>query len=261
MSIQAPQAYVTLANQLADTARPIAKRYFRQPIEVIDKQDESPVTIADREIETAIRDLLQTAVPEHGIYGEEYGQQDIEQEWVWVIDPIDGTRAFITGVPLFGILIALCHNGKPVYGIIDQPHLEERWQGGHGYPAQYNSNTVTTRPCTRLAEAYQFTTSPEMFTTPDEIAAFERVCGQVKMVRFGADCYAAGLIACGHADLIIEANLQPFDYMALVAVIEAAGGKVTDWSGERLAFDSDGRMLAAACPDLHAQALAVLQGW
>ncbi len=260
MSIQAPQDYVELAHQLADIARPIAKRYFRQPLHIIDKQDESPVTIADREIETAIRNRLQAAVPTHGVYGEEYGQQGIDQDWVWVIDPIDGTRAFITGVPLFGTLIALCHQGEPVYGVIDQPHQEERWQGGYGYPTQYNGHPVKTRSCTQLADAYQFTTAPDMFKVPDEITAFKRISERVKMVRYGADCYAAGLIASGHADLIIEASLQPYDYMALVAVIEAAGGQVTDWNGTRLSFDSDGRMLAAACPELHAQALAALQG-
>lgn len=260
MSLQAPQNYVELAHQLADIARPIAKRYFRQPLDVIDKSDESPVTIADREIEAAIRKRLQAAVPDHGVYGEEFGQQNIDQDWVWVIDPIDGTRAFITGVPLFGTLIALCYQGEPVYGVIDQPHQEERWQGGCGYPTQYNGKAVITRPCTRLADAYQFTTAPDMFKTSDDIATFERISEQVKMVRFGADCYAAGLVACGYADLIVEASLSPYDYMALVAVIEAAGGQVTDWNGARLSFDSDGRMLAAARPKLHAQALAVLKG-
>lgn len=259
MSIQAPQDYVDLAHELADIARPIAKRYFRQPLEIIDKPDESPVTVADREIEAAIRERLQAVVPDHGVYGEEYGQQGIDQDWVWVIDPIDGTRAFITGVPLFGTLIALCHRSEPVYGVIDQPHQEERWQGGRGYPTQYNGHSVKARPCNRLADAYQFTTAPDMFKAPDDIATFKRISEQVKMVRFGADCYAAGLVASGYADLIVEASLKPFDYMALVAVIEAAGGQVTDWNGARLSFDSDGRMLAAACPEIHAQALAVLR--
>ncbi len=260
MSFTIPPDYIRLASRLADTARPIANRYFRQPLEIIDKHDESPVTIADREIETTLRKLLQETVPNHGIYGEEYGQQDIDAEWVWVIDPIDGTLAFITGVPLFGILIALCHQGKPVYGIIDQPFQQERWQGGHGYPATYNGNTIHTRSCPRLADAYQFSTSPSMFTHPEEKAAFERISQQVKMVRFGADCYAAGLIASGYADLMVEADLKPFDYMALIPIIEAAGGYATSWSGDRLTFNSDGRLLAASCEALHAQALNVLQG-
>lgn len=260
MSLIIPPDYISLAGRLADTARPIANRYFRQPIEILDKQDESPVTIADREIEAALRKELEKTVPDHGIYGEEYGQQDIDAEWVWVIDPIDGTRAFITGVPLFGILIALCHWGEPVYGVIDQPFQQERWQGGYGCPATHNGSAIQTRPCARLADAYQFTTSPDMFTQPEETAAFQRIRQQVKMVRFGADCYAAGLIASGYADLMIEADLKPFDYMALVPVIEAAGGRVTSWSGDRLTFDSDGRLLAASCEDLHAQALTVLKG-
>lgn len=259
MSIQAPQEYVDLAHQLADIARPIAKQHFRQPLEIIDKPDESPVTIADRSIETAIREHLQAIAPDHGVFGEEYGKQGIDRDWVWVIDPIDGTQAFITGVPLFGILIALCHKGEPVYGIIDQPHQEERWQGGPGYPAMYNGQPVKTRSCSRLADVYQFTTAPGMFKAPGDIAAFKRLSDQVKAVRFGADCYAAGLIASGHADLMVEASLSPYDYMALVAVIEAAGGQVTDWNGARLSFDSDGRMLAAACPEIHTQALAVLR--
>lgn len=259
MNLTIPPAYIALANQLADIARPIANRYFRQPLEVLDKQDESPVTIADREIENALRERLQQTVSEHGIYGEEYGQQDIDAEWVWVIDPIDGTRAFITGVPLFGTLIALCYQGNPVYGIIDQPFLQERWQGGHGHPTTYNGNPTRVRSCRRLTDAYQFSTAPEMFTQPADIAAFQRISQLVKMVRFGTDCYAAGLIANGHADLMVEAGLQPFDYMALIAVIEAAGGCATSWSGERLTFAGDGRLLIACDPELHAQALDILQ--
>ena len=224
MSFTLPSDYISLATRLADAARPIATRYFRQPIDIIDKQDESPVTIADREIEAALREILQDTVPDHGIYGEEYGQHNIDADWVWVIDPIDGTRAFITGVPLFGILIALCHQGEPVYGIVDQPFQQERWQGGHGHPSTYNGHPIRTRPCPHLADAYQFTTSPDMFSAGDETTAFHRISQQVKMVRFGADCYAAGLIASGYADLMVEADLKPFDYMALIPVIEAAGG-------------------------------------
>lgn len=260
MNLTVPPAYITLANQLADMARPIANRYFRQPIDILDKQDESPVTIADQEIEATIREYIHATAPEHGIYGEEYGHQDIDAEWVWVIDPIDGTRAFITGVPLFGILIALCHRGEPIYGVIDQPFLQERWQGGHSHPTTYNGKAVRTRSCPHLAEAYQFTTAPDMFIQPADLAAFQRLSQQVKLVRFGVDCYAAGLIANGHADLMVEADLKPFDFMALIPVVEAAGGCVTSWSGDRLTFDSDGRMVISSDRALHAQVLTILQG-
>lgn len=258
MAIRIPPDYVELAGQLADLARPIARRRFRQPLAVVDKPDRSPATVADLEIEAAMRERLQARVPDHGVYGEEYGQRDADRDWVWALDPIDGTRSFIAGVPLFGVLIALCHQGEPVYGVVEQPIQRERWQGGHGHPTRRNGQPARTRPC-RLADAYQFTTSPDQFKTPADIAAFRRVAAQVSTVRFGADCYAAGLIASGHAHLMVEASLEPYDYMALAPVIEAAGGRATDWSGAPLSFHGDGRFLAAADAELHAQALALLR--
>ncbi|CAA7623808.1 histidinol-phosphatase [Magnetospirillum sp. UT-4] len=254
-----PPEFIALANRLADSARPVIRKYFRTPVAVDDKADSSPVTIADREVEAAMRALIREAFPGHGILGEEWGSENTGAEYVWVLDPIDGTKAFITGKPSFGTLIALCRNGVPVLGIIDQAITAERWLGAAGHPTTLNGQAVRVRPCDDLAKAYAYTTGPEYF---DETTrpGWDRIAARVKLPRYGCDCYAYALLATGFVDLVAEAGLKPYDYCALVPVIENAGGLCTDWQGRTLTMDSGGTVCAAGDPRLHAQALAVLAG-
>jgi len=254
-----PQRFVQLANDLADAARPIAARYFRTAVTVDDKSDQSPVTVADREAESAMRELLTRHVPEHGVFGEEHGAVRTDAEYVWVLDPIDGTKAFITGLPLFGTLIGLFHRGKPVLGIIDQPILKERWLGVAGARSTLNGTPIQVRACGDLASAYMYSTSPGMF--PGQYARpHETLTEKVKLFRWGGDCYAYGLLAAGHVDLVVEASLKLYDYAALIPVITGAGGTITDWQGKPLDMTSDGSVIAAGDPALHRAAMKVLAG-
>ncbi len=250
--------FITLAHRLADAARPIIKQYFRTPMEIDDKDDSSPVTIADREVERAMRDILSQAAPEHGIIGEEWGEDHADAEWVWVLDPIDGTKAFITGKPCFGTLIALTHRGKPVLGVIDQAITDERWLGALSHGTTLNGGKVETRPCKDISKAYAYSTGPELFG-PKTRKAWDRIVGSVKNARYGADCYAYALLATGFVDLVIETGLKIHDFAALVPVIEGAGGIITDWHGKALSLKSDGKVCAAGDKRLHAQALDILQ--
>ncbi|UYN95299.1 MAG: histidinol-phosphatase [Enhydrobacter sp.] len=250
---------VALAHRLADAARPIVSRYFRSGLTVDDKSDLSPVTAADREAETAMRALLDRHVPNHGVFGEEHGAVRTDADYVWVLDPIDGTKAFITGLPIFGTLIALLHRGSPVLGVIDQPILGERWVGVAGARTTLNGAPIAVRACESLGQAYMYSTSPIMFP-----GAYERphraLTEKVKLFRWGGDCYAYGLLAAGHVDLVVEASLKLYDFAALVPVIKGAGGLVTDWRGGELDMRSDGSVLAAGDPAVHRAAIEVLAG-
>ena len=251
--------FVQLANQLADAVRPIAARYFRTQVAIDDKTDNSPVTIADREAETAMRDLLTRHVPEHGVFGEEHGAVRTDAEYVWVLDPIDGTKAFITGLPIFGTLIALLHRGVPVMGVIDQPILKERWLGVAGRQSTFNGQPIKVRACPTLQRAYMYSTAPIMF--PGAFAKkHEALTRQVKLFRWGGDCYAYGLLASGHVDLVVENDLKLYDFAALVPVIAGAGGLITDGHGKDLDIHSDGSVVAAGDPAVHRAALDVLSG-
>jgi inositol-phosphate phosphatase/L-galactose 1-phosphate phosphatase/histidinol-phosphatase len=248
-----------LADALADAAGAVIRHYFRQRIAIDDKPDTSPVTIADREAETAMRALIEARFPTHGILGEEHGTVRAGADWIWVLDPIDGTKSFISGVPLFGTLIALLHQGVPVLGIIDQPISHERWRGVAGSPSTHNGNPIRTRPCPDLAAASLFATAPDMFRGADA-AAFARLKAEVKLTRHGGDCYAYGLVASGFIDCVVEASLKPYDYCAMVPIIEGAGGVFTDRQGKPLGLRSDGRVLAAGDRRVHEAALSVLAG-
>ncbi|CAA7612444.1 histidinol-phosphatase [Magnetospirillum sp. SS-4] len=252
-----PSEFVTLAGRLADAARPVIARYFRSAFSIDDKADNSPVTIADREVEAAMRAIIAAEQPGHGIFGEEHGRANCDAEWVWVLDPIDGTAAFITGMPSFGTLISLFHHGRPVLGVIDQAVLDERWLGVAGRPTTLNGVPARVRPCPDLAHAYAFTTAPELFG-PDTRPGWDRVAARVKRTRYGADCYAYAMLASGHVDLVVEAGLKPYDFGALAPVIEGAGGVMTEWSGRPLTIQSDGRVCAAGDARVHGEALKVL---
>ncbi len=249
--------YRDLAAHLADLAGEVLRRYFRAPVAVERKSDRSPVTIADREAETAMREAITAAFPEHGVIGEEHGAERGDATFVWVLDPIDGTKAYITGKPTFGTLIALLENGTPILGVIDQPILRERWCGARGTPTTLNGAAARARACGGLGEAALHTTSPDLFDGA-EIAAFARVRERSRMTLYGADCYAYALLASGFVDVVVEAGLKPYDYCALVPVIEGAGGVITDWRGAALTLQSDGRVIAAGDRRVHDEALALL---
>lgn len=251
--------FVDLAHRLADAAANVVRPYFRSGLEVIGKQDASPVTIADREAEAAMRVLIGKAYPDHGILGEEHGPERTDAEYVWVLDPIDGTKSFISGFPLFGTLIALMHRGRSVLGIIDQPILRERWLGVEGRPTTFQGKPAHTRPCADLTAATLYSTSPEMFKGADA-PGYAALRGQVRLPRFGGDCYAYGQLASGHVDIVIEARLQPYDYLAMGPIVAGAGGVCTDWQGKPLGLNSDGRVCVVGDPRLHKDVLRILAG-
>lgn len=253
-------AHIALAEALADAAGAIIRRYFRQPITVDEKSDLTPVTIADRAAEAAMRALIEQRFPEHGIIGEEHGSTRAEAEHVWVLDPIDGTKSFISGIPLFGTLIALTRRGRPVLGIIDQPILHERWLGAEGRATTLNGAPVCARACASLERATLFSTAPELMFHGADAAGFARLRAAVKLVRAGGDCYAYAQLASGFIDLVVEAQLKPYDYCALAPVIAGAGGTITDWQGRTLDLGADGRVVACGDPALAAPARALLAG-
>ncbi|XP_054787364.1 bifunctional phosphatase IMPL2, chloroplastic-like isoform X1 [Prosopis cineraria] len=264
--------FVDVANKVADAAGEIIRKYFRNKFEVLDKEDSSPVTIADQSAEETMVSIISENFPSHAIYGEEKGWKCREKsaEYVWVLDPIDGTKSFITGKPLFGTLIALLQNDRPVsfyqiLGIIDQPVLRERWIGIRGKGTTLNGQQVSTRTCDTLSQAYMYTTSPHLFSGDAE-EAFSRVRSKVKIPLYGCDCYAYALLASGFVDLVVESGLKPYDFLALVPVIEGAGGVITDWKGNQLRWEASPfsparsfNIVAAGDKQIHRQTLDSLQ--
>lgn len=248
--IRPASSELAFAAEVADLVAPIALAHFRKPLQVDHKGDDSPVTIADRSIEATVRARIAATYPAHGILGEEEGPHQLDSEAIWVVDPIDGTKSFVTGHPLFGNLLALLMRGRPVLGQIDMPALGERWQGMAGQASTFNGAPCRTSGCTALAEAQAYTTDPNLFR--GRLAAVhEALVGSVRLVRYGGDCYSYGLLASGHCDLVLETGLQPYDYLPLVQIIEGAGGVITDWTGAPLGLQSSGEVLASATPALH----------
>jgi myo-inositol-1(or 4)-monophosphatase len=249
---------LSLAERLADTARGIAAREFRTPLAVAHKGDGSPVTAVDREIETRMREMIRAAFPAHAIRGEEFGVEG-SGEFTWVLDPIDGTKSFITGFPLFGTLVALCQRERSVLGVIEAPALAERWVGAEGRPTLFNGQAVRSRDCRGLGEAVVYTTTAETFS-PAERARFEALGARAALRRYGGDCYLYGMLASGHCDLVIEVQLKPHDYLAVIPIVEGAGGRISDWRGAPLGMAGDGRVVAAGSEVLWRQALEELAG-
>ena len=252
-----PIEFIELAERLAAASGEVIRRHFRTPFAIEQKSDATPVTIADREAERVMRELIAETFPGHGILGEEHGSDRIDAEHVWVLDPIDGTRAFIAGKPIFGTLISLTQNGAPILGVIDQPVNGERWVGAVGVQTRFNGEDVTTRPCATLDRAILNSTSPDMFEGGD-LTRFRNIAAASHVVLYGGDCYAYGLLASGFIDLVVEADLKPYDFCALAPVVEGAGGSITDWRGQGLTLESDGRIVASGDPSLHAQAIESL---
>lgn len=246
-------ADIALANRLADVAGDIIRGYFRKPHGMELKADRSPVTLADREAEAAMRRLIDAERSGDGIIGEEMGEKPGVTGRKWVLDPIDGTRSFTVGRPIFGTLIALIEDGWPVLGIIDQPISRERWVGAAGRPTTFNGAAVRTRLCPELAGAALATTSPHLFAdgdVPHFMALVGAVSGDAPRQGpvYGGDCYNYGLLASGHLDLVCESGLQLYDFAALVPIVEGAGGRMCDWDGDPLTAASAGHVLAIGDP-------------
>ncbi|WP_122039182.1 inositol monophosphatase family protein [Asaia bogorensis] len=255
-------ACLQTARLCADHAGQAIAPHFRAGLDVDDKSDESPVTRADREAESAMRDLIRQAHPDHAILGEEYGFSGDEGDYIWVLDPIDGTRAFITGRPSFATLIALFHKGTPVLGVIDQPFTHERWVGVAGRETVFESATLPgiagTRNCPTLGDAELSCTSPDMLIAPYD-QRFAQLKKAARRTSWGGDAYGYGLLALGQIDLIAECTMKPWDWAALVPVVNGAGGIVTDWQGAPLTLESDGTVLACGDKALLPKAIASLR--
>ncbi len=254
---------LSVIEQLADLARDATLPWFRNTRLDADNKAEvgfDPVTQADRAAESAMRAHLEKLRPDDGILGEEFGSKDSVSGLTWILDPVDGTRGFLAGTPCWGVLIAVANENGPFLGVIDQPFIGERFFGGLGAAwvmGPQGRTQLATRATADLGNAILFTTFPEI-GSPQEYAAFQRVARNVKLTRYGLDCYAYALLAAGHIDLVIEAGLKPYDIAAPIALIEASGGIVTNWYGD--AVDATGQVVAAANATLHAQALDRLRG-
>ncbi len=251
-----------VARLVADAARVETLRYFRAIDLSADNKEVDgfdPVTEGDRAAERAMRSVISAARPQDAILGEEHGMTPGTSGLTWVLDPIDGTRGYISGTPTWGTLIAVGPESGPIFGIIDQPYIGERFEGGSGHAQMtgpLGARALRASQTKDIKDAVLFTTFPEV-GTPAERAAFEAVAAQAKLIRYGMDCYAYALVAGGHADLVIEAGLNAYDIAAPVAVIEGAGGIATNWEGGPV--HNGGRAVAAATPELHAAALALIK--
>lgn len=257
-------ADLDLAQRLADAAGEAIRPYYRSHHGVEAKEDGSPVTLADRAAEQAMRRLLDAEAPGDGVVGEEYGEKPGVTGRTWVLDPIDGTRSFTAGRPIFGTLVALVEGGWPMIGVIDQPVGRERWLGAAGRPTLFNGAPVRTRACRELAGAMLATTSPHLFEEADAahyLALVAAVSGANPRQGpvYGGDCYNYGLLASGHLDLVCEAGLKLYDFAALVPVVEGAGGRMCDWNGDPLTADSEGHVLALGDPARTDDALEALR--
>ena len=248
---------IALAHRLADVAGAAIRPWFRRPFLVETKEDFSPVTIADREAEAAIRALLAEHRSDDGVIGEEYGEDRPDAARVWVLDPIDGTRAFVAGRPLFGTLIALLEDGVPVLGVIDQCIAGDRWIGGADHPTTLNGRRAHVRACGLVGDAHLATTSPWLFGGGDFLR-FDALRSVARDTLLGGDCHNYGLVASGHLDLVVESDLKIHDWAALVPVVTGAGGVMTDWTGAPLRRGSDGRVVAAGDARVAAGAMALL---
>jgi myo-inositol-1(or 4)-monophosphatase len=253
--------FALFVDELAEVSGNAIMPFFRTSLSVEDKGGNAgfdPVTAADRAAEAAMRGMIRRSFPNHGIVGEEFASEAVDAEYVWVLDPIDGTKSFICGMPAWGTLIALTRFGKPVYGLMHQPFVGERFSGD-GMSARYRGpageRILLTRPCAKLADAVLFTTSPRLMNASDR-ATFGKVEQNVRLSRYGGDCYAYCLVAAGHIDVVIETEIKPHDIAALIPIITGAGGVITTWEGG--SAEKGGRIIAAGDRRVHAAAMELL---
>jgi histidinol phosphatase-like enzyme (inositol monophosphatase family) len=249
--------WIEASHNWLDEVRWYARKYFRSDLQVTDKKDASPVTIADRQIEAIIRERIRAEFPDHGIIGEEEAAENPSSKYQWVIDPIDGTRSFITGNPLFGTLLSLVSEDEFLLGLMDLPMFQERWWATHGGGSYFQDNRCSTSSTREIQESRLVCTSPVIFSGK-ESDLFQNLAKSVRVVRYGGDCFNYGALACGWVDLVAEASLQFYDIAAMVVVIQEAGGIVTDWSGDPIRIGWNGTALASANLELHRQALELL---
>ena len=253
--------FVEFAHLLAEAAGEIVRPAARSGRVVHRKADASPVTEIDRAVELRLREMIAARYPDHGVVGEEFGDHRREAEHVWVLDPVDGTKAFMAGLPVFGTLIGLARGGHPLLGIVDQPVTGDRWTGIDGDGTWHNGERVHTSPCRRLSEALVCTTSHEYYQGEDA-RAFRRIVSGARWVVYGGNCLAFAQVACGFVDIALEARVGAYDYCALVPVVENAGGVMTAWTGEPLTIvpPPGGRIVASGDRTVHDAAMACLAG-
>jgi inositol-phosphate phosphatase/L-galactose 1-phosphate phosphatase/histidinol-phosphatase len=249
--------FLLLANQLADEAGIIATKYFGQKIDIINKPDDTPVTIADRSIEQKMREIIEFSRHDDGIIGEEFGIKDSKSGYTWVLDPIDGTKSFTIGRPTFGNLIGLCFEEKPILGIINHPILNQRWVGQSGQKTTYNGQPVSCRPCPDLKNAI-FGTGSATQISHDDPARLLRIESATRYSVFQGDCHFYGLMANGFIDVIVEDCLGIYDFIALVPVIEGAGGVITDWKGNPKTLNGDATIIASGASNIHKDILKLI---
>jgi len=245
------------AETLAEAGREICLEAMKHDPKVQIKPDNSYVTETDLAIEARLREMIDSTYPNHGVFGEEYGKRNIDQDYVWVLDPIDGTAAFVAGIPVYGILIGLAREGKPYLGVIDHPATDQRWIGVSGAMALMNGREVRTSPSSTLANSFLTNSNPD-FMDQQESKRFHALRKQVQYTQYGGSCYAYAMLATGRTDLAVDAALDPVDIFACAAVIEGAGGTVTDWDGNTITLSWFGRVLASGSQNLHEKALAFL---
>nr|WP_100549260.1 MULTISPECIES: histidinol-phosphatase [unclassified Pseudomonas] len=253
-----PPEYLDFARELVEAAAQVTLTYFRQPLEVENKEAEyfDPVTLADKMAERAMRGLIAKRYPGHGVLGEEGENIKGEEPWTWVLDPIDGTRSFISGIPLWGTLIALNDATRPVLGVMDQPFTRERFIGD-GSSASLNGKQIRSRACGKLSDATLMVTSPEHFLQPPYSELFKKLSSEARMMRYSSDCYAYCMLALGLVDVVLDPGLKPYDIQALMPIIQGAGGVVTRWDGGDAQHGGD--VIACGDPRLHAQLLVLLR--
>jgi histidinol phosphatase-like enzyme (inositol monophosphatase family) len=250
--------FAPFMNEAADAAGKVALSYFRKTIPVDDKQDKSPVTQADREIEQTLRALITKKYPNHGIIGEEFGNERADAEFVWCLDPIDGTKSFITGRPMFGTIIGLLHNGKPVAGIVDQAYTKERWFGITSTMATHNGTPIRVAPPRKLAEARLYTGSINMFEG-ENFEGYLHLCRAAKLTQYACDCYAYGLLAMGWADAMVEQCLKLYDVAGAAPIITGAGGYIAKWDGTEIDINFEGEAVAASTKELAREAVSIIK--
>ena len=260
LSLPSDEKLLTVALELTRRASRISMHHFRNPLQISYKGDASPVTVADQETEREMRHIIQTHFPDHGIFGEEHGEEKMDRDIVWVLDPIDGTKSFISGIPLFGMLVSILVKDVPRIGIIHMPALEESFTGIRNQPSLHNDRRIRTRNCHSLAEALCFIGEGDKMLT-ESPGLFEKLQMSTRLTRFGYDCYPYGQLAMGNIDVVIERGLQPYDYLALIPIIEGAGGVITDWQGAPLSLTSKGDVIASATPQLHQEMLDLIRHW